>query len=165
MSALDHDTTQAAERLVIREAALLDDGCWDEWRALFTADGTYWMPLDPAQPDARLHVSLLFDDAMLMDLRCRRLAAAADDLSSLSLQPLPRVLRFLSNIDVTADGADGVAVRANLLAAQHAAGVTRTFHARVRWALVRDGAALRIRQKRVDLLGSGDALPDILVYL
>lgn len=164
MSAADPAVLSAAERLVIRESALLDDGRWDEWRALFTADGTYWMPLDPAQPDPVLHVSLLYDDATLMDLRCRRLAAA-DDLSSLSLQPLPRVLRFLSSIDVAADDAGGVAVRANLLAAQHAAGTTRTFYARVRWTLTRDGADLRIRQKRVDLLGSGDPLPDILVYL
>ena len=33
-----------AENLLYREAALLDEGSWDDWLALFTEDAVFWMP-------------------------------------------------------------------------------------------------------------------------
>ena len=32
---------------VCAEARLLDELRWDEWSALFTPDGLYWVPLSP----------------------------------------------------------------------------------------------------------------------
>lgn len=163
MSQADHDLIKIVEQFVYHEAALLDEEKWDEWQNLFTSDGTYWMPLDPVQPDPLNHVSLIYDNRTLLDLRCRRLRDA-DDMSSLSLQPFPKVLRYLSNI--TAHSSNGqIQARANLLAAQHAGGMTQQLHGRVRWTLSGSSSDLRVYQKRVDLLSACSPLRDILVYL
>jgi benzoate/toluate 1,2-dioxygenase beta subunit len=164
MAQVDRDLHTEVERFIVRESALLDEADWEAWQQLFTEDATYWMPLDPAQPDPINHVSLIYDNRTLLDLRCRRLRDS-NDLSSLSLHPFPKVLRFLSNV-VVGDAAGGeIEVRANLMAVQHAAGLTQQLFARARWTLTAQTPGLLIRQKRVDLLTAGSALRDILVYL
>jgi benzoate/toluate 1,2-dioxygenase beta subunit len=122
------------------------------------------MPLDPAQPDPINHVSLVYENRTLLDLRCRRLRDA-DDLSSLSLHPFPKVLRFLSNVVVSGSAGGEIEATANLMAVQYAAGRTQQLFARTRWSLTGQAPHLLIRQKRVDLLTAGSALGDILVYL
>ncbi len=157
------DLHRQVEQFIVRESALLDAADWPAWQQLFTADATYWMPLDPAQPDPINHVSLIYDNRTLMDLRCRRLRDA-DGQSLLSLHPFPKMLRFLSNLDVSASGA-AIEASANLMAVQHAAGMTQQLFARTQWTLVGQGPRLLIRHKRVDLLTAGSALGDILLYL
>jgi 3-phenylpropionate/cinnamic acid dioxygenase small subunit len=46
-------------RFVYHEARLLDEQRFDEWLALFAADGRYWMPLEYGQTDRRLTASLM----------------------------------------------------------------------------------------------------------
>jgi 3-phenylpropionate/cinnamic acid dioxygenase small subunit len=163
VSLMTHDIRGSVERFLIRESALLDDSKLADWQQLFALDGTYWMPLDPAQPDAVNHVSLIYDDRTLMDLRCRRLGDADD--ASLSLHPYPKSLRFLSNVEVSGIANGELEARANLMAVQHAAGSTQQYFARVRWTLSGTAPGYLIRQKRVDLLTAGAPLRDILVYL
>ena len=52
------------------EARLIDEQRFDEWLAMFTEDGRYWMPLDPAQTDWKLQQSLYSEDVFLLRLRC-----------------------------------------------------------------------------------------------
>lgn len=154
----------AVARFLIHEASLLDDCRWGDWQRLFTAEGTYWMPADPSQSSPVEEVSLIYDNATLRELRCRRLSNA-DPVSSLSLQPFPRILRFLSNVRHEHAESGHVRGYANLIAAQYAASETRTFYARVQWDLLATGTEFHIRQKRVDLINAGGQLPDILIYL
>lgn len=58
---------------VVNEAALLDRRRFDEWLALFTEDGHYWMPLEPGQTDPHLVASLMYDDKLLLKIRVERL--------------------------------------------------------------------------------------------
>src|SRR5437773_668151 len=37
------------EQFLLHEARLLDEGKFDDWLALFTADGWYWVPSEPEQ--------------------------------------------------------------------------------------------------------------------
>lgn len=164
MQLLDRDTRAAVEQFLIRESALLDDGQWEAWQQLYTADAVYWMPLDSAQPDGEQHVSLIYDNRTLLDLRCRRLRDA-DDASSLALQPFPRLLRFLSNVTVARADDGALRAGARLLAAQLGGGTLQQFHARVEWTLTGAAPDFRIARKRVDLLTAGTPLRDILVYL
>ncbi|MDQ2803036.1 MAG: nuclear transport factor 2 family protein, partial [Pseudomonadota bacterium] len=60
-------------RFIYREARLLDEKRWDEWLALFTEDGCYWVPLTRDQPDGVNHTSLAYEDTLLLRLRIERL--------------------------------------------------------------------------------------------
>lgn len=154
------------QQFLAREAHLLDDGNWSEWLELYAPGAIYWMPLDPAQMDHVGHASLLCDDAVLRELRCRRWAERATDLGALSLQPSPRTVHHLSNLTVTAGaGAEALTARASVMLAEYARGEIRTHHAHARWQLIRGVDGLRIAEKRVDLLNAGGTLSDILTYL
>ena len=43
--------TQLAERFLACQAEILDEKRWDDWLALFTEDGHYWMPAHEDQID------------------------------------------------------------------------------------------------------------------
>jgi 3-phenylpropionate/cinnamic acid dioxygenase small subunit len=58
---------------VYHEARLIDEQRFEEWLALFTDDGRYWMPLEQGQTDRRLTASLMDDDLFLLRIRVERL--------------------------------------------------------------------------------------------
>ncbi len=60
-------------RFLYHEARLLDEKRWEEWLALFTEDGRYWVPLARGQTDAEMHTSLAYEDMLLLRLRVERL--------------------------------------------------------------------------------------------
>src|ERR1700683_2582166 len=62
------------EQLLLYEARLLDEGKFDDWLALFTLDGWYWVPSEPDQADPFETVSLIYDDRRLLETRVRGVA-------------------------------------------------------------------------------------------
>ena len=62
-------TDQELIDFVVREARLLDEERYEDWLALFTADGRYWMPLEPGQTEEKLVTSLLYED-MIANHEC-----------------------------------------------------------------------------------------------
>ena len=66
---------QRCEDFLVHEAALLDDGRFDAWLALFTDDACYWVPSEPNQTSPHETVSLIYDDRRLLETRVRRLAS------------------------------------------------------------------------------------------
>lgn len=70
----DTVTDQDLVHFVYQEARLLDEARFDDWNALFTDEGVYWMPLTWQQTDAITQTSHMHADKMLRDLRIRRLA-------------------------------------------------------------------------------------------
>ena len=59
------------ERFLYREAGLLDKPDLDSWLALYTEDAWYWIPAQEEQPDALNHVSHVYDDRVMMEIRRR----------------------------------------------------------------------------------------------
>ena len=72
-SASPAPSASACEAFLIEEARLLDEGRFDDWLALFTADATYWVPSEPHQESPLTTVSLMYDDRRLLETRVRRL--------------------------------------------------------------------------------------------
>ncbi len=68
MSALD---IRKIENFLYREASLLDNPNLDEWINLYTPDGTYWMPAIEDQQDPVNHISHMYDDRVMMEIRRR----------------------------------------------------------------------------------------------
>jgi benzoate/toluate 1,2-dioxygenase beta subunit len=159
-----NDTTfLAVQRFLAHESSLLDAGDWRRWLDLFAEDAVYWMPAEPKQTDHLNRVSLLCDDAVMRELRCRRWLERAEEAGALSLQTTPRSLRHVSNLRVEAEGAQLIA-RAALLVAEYAGGQVRPFHAQAEWRLQAAGDSFRIAAKRVELLNCDGPLGDILTY-
>jgi len=67
-----HDTQREIEQLLYRQADLLDRRRWDDFIALFTTDGVYWMPADPEQTTGDGVPSIFYEDRDLMRVRMKR---------------------------------------------------------------------------------------------
>jgi ethylbenzene dioxygenase subunit beta len=139
------------EQFLYHEAALLDDREWENWEALFTPDGTYWVPLTHDQADPLNHASLFYEDAMMREVRRRRL----DHVRAWSQQPVTRTARVIGNMLIGSGSRE-----------QGELTVRSTFQL-TEWRMRRDLRQLaghythslvimhgewRIRQKRVDLI-------------
>lgn len=104
-------TRAQAEDFLIHEARLLDDLKLEEWNALFTADGHYWIPLDDREPIAT-SASIMNDTPLRREERVHHLLHNKFPAQS----PRSRTLHFISNVGVTIPGGaqdgthDGVVV-------------------------------------------------------
>ena len=70
-------TEQDLARFIRHEARLIDEKRLDQWLALFTDDGLYWVPATPGQPDGLQHNSLAYEDRLLLQLRIERIQQRA----------------------------------------------------------------------------------------
>jgi 3-phenylpropionate/cinnamic acid dioxygenase small subunit len=163
MSAAAAVTRQDLIDFVVHESRLLDAKRYDEWNALFTLDAIYWVPLVPDQPDGINHTSHLYEDKLLRDLRIERLKSPR----AFSQQPPSRCHHLLQT--PTVEEFDSAAARFVVRSEFHyteAQGdelqffVGTAFH----HLTVCDGA-LRITQKRVNLLNCDAALPAVQLFI
>jgi len=163
----DLETALAVQQFVAAEAELLNRGDWKAWLTLFSADSVYWMPLSPDQTDWESQVSLLCDDALLRELKCRRWYDRHHETGAMSLKPDIRSLRLISTLSVSSlSGRDGPELLASggVTLAEFSRGEVRTHFARVTWRLRRNAASFSILEKRVDLLNAQGPLSDIVTY-
>ena len=151
--------------LVVHEARLLDEKRYAEWNALFLDDAIYWVPLVPMQPEGLDHTSHLYEDKLLRELRIERLKSPR----AFSQQPPTRSLHLLQTPTVeTADAArpEEHLVRTVFQYTESQGDELNTFVG-VCWhrLVVDERGALRIRQKRVDLINSDAALPAVQLFV
>lgn len=156
-------THQLLIHFVVHEARLLDEARYDEWNALFTDDGLYWVPLTPDQPEGSQHTSHLYEDKLLRDLRIQRLKSPR----AYSQQPPSRCHHLLQT--PTVEVCDPVTNRFALRCQFH---YTEAQNDEVNqfvgtcWhhLCVHDGH-LRLSLKRVNLLNSDAALPAVQLFI
>jgi 3-phenylpropionate/cinnamic acid dioxygenase small subunit len=149
---------------VAAEAALLDDGRFDEWLALFAEDGRYWVPLLGArQADPVSHNSLAYEDRLLLQLRIERLK----NPRAHSQHPPSRCQHVLQEARIEQlDPAAGTATLRTPFVYVEMQGDQQVLLTGVyRHALVRGAGSLSIRQKRIDLLQPERALPAIQLFI
>lgn len=132
------------------EAELLDQRRWFDWLDLFAEGGMYWVPLRADQPDPVNHVSLFYEDAMLREVRARRL----EEQRAWSQQPLVHSARAVSNIRVRSDDEDEVIVRSTFMMVESRLPHQRILAGFYTHRLVARGEGFAIREKRVDLIDS-----------
>jgi len=151
---LDRDR---CEQFLLHEARLLDEAKFDDWLALFTADGWYWVPSEPNQDNPHDTVSLIYDDRRLLETRVRRLASPR----MYSQEPRSRTSRIVA--DVTLEAVEGLActVRSKLLMIEYRRGQQRLFAGTAWHRLVQSDGAIRIAWKRVDLVNCDAPLDGI----
>jgi 3-phenylpropionate/cinnamic acid dioxygenase small subunit len=140
----------AVAQFLYREARLLDERRWDEWLALFTADGMYWVPLTPAQTDPVNHASLFYENAMLREIRARRLEHAR----AYSQQPASRTVHVVGNItlETREDASSEIIARSTFHLLEWRKLEQRAFGGLYTHHLVREDDGYKIKLKRVDLI-------------
>ena len=159
----DETDAQALIDFVVREARLLDDKRYDEWLDLWTEDGIYWVPLTPEQSDGVHHNSHLYEDKLLRTLRVERLKSPR----AYSQQPPSRALHVLQapTIEASDIAAQRFVLRTPFHYSEAQGDDIQSFVGTAFHHLVREGAALRLRLKRVDLLNGEAALPAVQLFI
>lgn len=156
-------TQQQLIDFVVREARLLDEKRYDEWNALFTDDGLYWVPLTPGQPDGTQYTSHLYEDKLLRDLRIERLKSPR----AFSQQPPSRGHHLLQTPTVETFEADAnrYVVRCEFHYSEAQNDEMNFFVGTAFYELKAVGGALRMTLKRVNLLNSDAALPAVQLFI
>jgi benzoate/toluate 1,2-dioxygenase beta subunit len=151
------------EQLLYKEASFLDRPDLDSWIAMYTEDGTYWMPAIPDQEDPHTHISLFYDDRVLMEVRRRNFvhpAAASKDYDV-------RASHIISNIQVQAHDAKSgdCTVTSNFHCYLYYRERQTPFAGTYTHELIRDGNSYKIKSKRVDIINCDAALNTIIIYI
>ena len=151
-----------AQDFIAREAALLDAGRFDDWLALFAEDGHYWVPLQgAAQADPLSHNSIAYEDRLLLQLRIERLK----NPRAHSQHPRSHCQHVLQRSVIEKDDEAGLALATPFLYVEARGEEQVLLAGTCRHLLVRHGEGFLIRQKRIDLLNAGRALPAIQLFI
>ena len=150
---------QAAERFLSHEARLLDEARFDDWLALFTADGWYWVPIAPGQDSPHETVSLIYDDRRLLETRVRRLSNPNIHAQT----PPARASRIVANVTVEESSPDALVTRSKLLMVEYRRNSQRLFAATCYHRLVPRGSDLAIAWKRVELVNCDAELEGLVL--
>jgi 3-phenylpropionate/cinnamic acid dioxygenase small subunit len=142
---------------------LLDEQRMEEWGALFTEDGEYWVPAAPDQPDPKRHVSLIYDPPLLRAVRIKRFKHP----NAFSMQPRPRTVHLVSNVMLDAfDAASGsCTVNSRLVMIEFHRERQNVYGGSCTHELQATGEGWRIRMKKVVLANCEGMLESILIPL
>jgi len=148
------------ETFLYREARLIDEHRYDEWLALWTDDGVYWVPCNQDDTDPTRQVSIIYDDRLRLGDRVARLKSGA----AWAQEPKSRMRRLIANIEIE-EGAQGeVVVAANFLLAELRRHVQNLWVGRTVHLLRLENGSFRIASKKVMLLNNDEEIP-ALVFL
>lgn len=148
--------------LVEHEAALLDEGRFEEWLELFSEDGLYWVPGDHGDAtDPRLELSIVYDDDAARRLRVERLRSGRQ----FAQEPASRTCHVISVMRAEDDdGDDLIRVSYNVVIYEARLDRIHFFPGRCTLKLRRDANGLRIVLKKVVLINR-DHYIDNLTFL
>lgn len=150
------------EQFLFHEARLIDEKRWEEWGALFTEDGEYWVPATRGQPDPKNHVSLMYETTLLRDVRLKRYRHP----NAMSLQPLPHSVHVIANVmlDSFDEAAGTCVVNSRFIMLEYRRNEQQTYGGATMHVLEQSGQSFKIRMKKVELANCDSVLPSIQIY-
>ncbi len=157
---MNEDDRRRIEALLYREARVMDENRYLEWLDLFTDPCSYWIPSNQEDIDPRRHVSILYADRGMLEDHARRLAEG----KAFAQMPRSRMRRIVSNIEAEASHG-GFAVAANFLVTEIRKRTQRLHAGRSEYQLVEYGGELRIRCKKVLLVGIDEPQANVTFLL
>jgi benzoate/toluate 1,2-dioxygenase beta subunit len=150
------------ETFLYDEADLLDNPDLDGWIKLYSEDGTYWMPVTADQKDPLNHVSILYDDRVMMEVRRRNFIhprAASKDHKVCSSH-------IISNIRTIGNNDKGdLIVTSNFQVLVFYRNEQRAFGGKYEHHLMSEGDSYKIRHKKVTLINCDAPQKTLTVYL
>jgi len=161
-AAPSHETQHRVEQFLFHEASLLDERRMADWLDLWTDDGMYWIPQQHGQQSPYDHISLAWEDAMMREVRVRRLT----NPRNWSQQPVTHTARTIGNVRVAGrDSGGDLVVRATFQMTEWRKGDTRQWAGQLAWKIDDALDAWRIRMKRVDLVNCEAVQSSIQVFI
>ena len=155
------ETYHRLQQFLYHEARLLDERKWQEWLDLWTEDGMYWMPQSHDQTSPYDHISLLWENKLLRELRVRTL----ENPRNWAQQPVTRSSRIVSNIMIDGTDEEGnLVVRSAFQMTDWRKGQQRHMAGTIIHKLVSVGDSWQIRMKQVNLVNCSDVQNNIQVY-
>lgn len=149
------------ERFIFREARLADENRYDEWEALWTDDGIYWVPFGSDDSDPEQQMSVIYDNRARIATRIKQFKTGKRH----SATPLPRVRRIVSNVELLEERDGELEAGANFVAYESRERGITLWAGRAQYRLRRDGGdELRMAAKRVFLINNDRPL-DTLSFL
>ncbi len=143
------ETQLAVERFLYRQAEVLDEKQWDDWLALFTEDGHYWMPAEAEQTDGDGVPNIFWEDLHLMNMRIRRNYHP----QAHSQAPENRLSHVVSGVIIESEDANGdIVARSRFHCAEYFRYEVRHFAGKYRHLLKKTPDGYRIALQRVDLV-------------
>ncbi|WP_419923099.1 aromatic-ring-hydroxylating dioxygenase subunit beta [Candidatus Poriferisodalis sp.] len=164
MPAVDEATRREIEEFLYHEAVLADESRYEDWVALVTDDIHYWVPFGAGDYEPGSRVSFLNDNRNRLKTRIQQLMSGR----RYSQVPQSPMRRIISNIQILAvhpdSNGDEYEVGSNFVLYEHAVQATnamRIWVGRTTHRLRRTDEGLRIAAKKVELVNSTSALPNM----
>ena len=161
MSARTAPTETDLADFVYREARLVDERKFQEWYELFAEDGRYWLPMSREQTDFERAQSITFEYKLLLRARIERLGSG----KTYSDKP-PVLCQHILQAPACEDidhAANRYRTRTAFLYVEFRKGEQTLLAGTATHLLRQEGGALRIVEKRVDLLNAGAPMPTIFL--
>lgn len=147
---LHHEVSQ----FLYREARLQDNHEYDDWEALWTDDGIYWIPANGEAGDPEQEMSIIYDNRSRIALRVRQFHTG----KRYSQSPRSPLRRVISNVEILENDGSQLVVTANAIVFEaHARGDT-IWGSRNEYKLRREEGGLRMAGKKVVLTNNERAL-------
>lgn len=139
---------RTVEAYLFDEARLLDEHRYEEWLALFSDDGSYWLPLEHDQANPEETVSLIYDDRRALETRVRQLSHPSRHAQT----PQSWTNHLIGNVTIDKNEGNELRVRSSLQMVEARAGDQRLLAGECWHRLRREGDGFKIVQKRVNLV-------------
>jgi benzoate/toluate 1,2-dioxygenase beta subunit len=150
------------QRLLNREARLLDQLKYEEWLTLYAPEFIYWVPSTPDGGDPRREVAVTFDDRRRVEDRVFRFRTGY----AWSQAPPSRTVRLIGNAEVfrTAQAAVTM-VRSNFVINEFWDNATRTLCGWAGHRIAERDGGLAIQCKQVNLIECDQSLRNPSIIL
>ena len=149
------------EQFLYHEARLLDLHRYEEWLELFSADATYWVPLEQWQQDPYQTSSIIHDDRTLLELRVKQFRHPRAH----ARQPLARTVHQVGNVVPIGQANGELQIASTLTVVEFRNEKQRVYGALVEHRLRPKDNTFRIARKRIDLVNSEGELDGIAILL
>ncbi|WP_275629440.1 aromatic-ring-hydroxylating dioxygenase subunit beta [Pseudomonas sp. 273] len=141
-------------QFLYREARLQDTHEYDQWEALWTDDGIYWVPANGDDIDPETQMSIIYDNRSRIALRIRQFHTGKRHTQA----PPSRLGRVLSNVELIAVEGDELRVAANAMVFESNLRADTVWCTRNEYLLRREEGGLRMARKKVVLVNNDKAL-------
>ena len=149
------------ESFLYREARLMDEHQFDEWEALWTDDGVYWIPADDYDIDPATHVSIIYDNREGITTRIQRMKSNM----AWAQDPRSRLRRVVSNAEIEEAESGEVTVHSNFDLTEVRRRSQKSWQyswaGRTMHRLRRENGSWKMALKKVMLVNSDEALPTL----
>ena len=138
-----------AEQFIYAEARLADDHRYDDWEALWTDDGLYWIPAGSGSAESPdTHISVIYDNRSRIALRVAQLKTGKRH----SQDPVSGVAHLISNVEVMRNDPHSTETRASFIVVESRSRGMTTWAGTVHHTLTRVGTDVRMSRKVVTLV-------------